>query len=304
MDAVKEAASRDGFHPPSDQASRPPDIRATGGGYGEGAVYMRLGTFAGRLKRTTNPFNDASRPWVFDEGLYVLHDGKRYAGRFHYFHKNWGEHSHHQDDWVVALDGTYILAGNRADAQGKTVTGLFKADITPSGVSDFTPADDAYLAWFEGRYQDQVAAFKRAELAERNSGVSFGQVLALGLGAFALSQADIPAVKAVDIGGAFAADVLSGGRTNALSRRTEPPRTASAKPAAGPSASVDGHRQDSVSITCPTGVSASIPLSYKTQACRSAMIDFARAYSCNLIDDFATVTRQCASACGNNQCRE
>src|SRR3546814_14789599 len=87
---------------------------------------------------------------------------------------------------------------------------------------EFTPADEHYIAAFEKRYAGQVNRFRQAQAAEAGSGLSFGQILALGLGAAALSQADISGVDAANIGGAFAADVLTGGKTGALaSARSE-----------------------------------------------------------------------------------
>ena len=65
-----------------------------------------------------------------------------------------------------------------------------------------------------------------------------------------------------------------------------------------------GYTTEQVTISCPSGASNSIPISYKTQQCRSAMIAYAEIYACNRIDDFARAAQTCSSACGNAQCRE
>jgi hypothetical protein len=286
-----------------------PEIRPTGGGRGDGIARFDNGAFVGAFRQETNPFNAQARYWVLDEGIYARTDGVRYAGAFHYFHEDWGDYAYNQEDWEQPHGGRYFLAGSRIGRDGKAIPGIYTADVSSSGISDFTPADESYLAWFEGKYETQVAAFKRAQAEEESGGLSFGQVLALGLGGLALSQADIPVADAVEIGGAFAGDVLSDGRTNALAGVVRQKRAAAtaggvAGSSAAPDSAAGGYSSEQVAVDCPSGVSSTIPISYRTRQCRSAMIEFARVYACNLIDDMGTVAQRCRSACGNVQCRE
>lgn len=287
-----------------------PEIRPTGGGKGDGVARFASGAFVGTFKQETNPFNPQARYWVLDEGIYARKDGIRYAGIFHYFHEDWGDYAYDQEDWEQPLDGRYFLAGSRIGKDGKAIPGIYTADVGSFDISDFTPADESYLAWFERKYERQVTVFKRAQAEEESGGLSFGQVLALGLGGLALSQADIPATDMVEIGGAFAGDVLSGGRTNALAGVVQQKRAAGSMAAgvagssAAPGSAAGGYSSEQVAVDCPSGVSSTIPISYRTQQCRSAMIEFARVYACNLIDDMGAAAQHCRSACGNVQCRE
>jgi hypothetical protein len=76
-----------------------------------------------------------------------------------------------------------------------------------------------------------------------------------------------------------------------------------ATPAAAP-APAGAAKSETYSFSCPSGASYSIPISYRNAACGAAMKNFARAYSCNLIGDFAPAGQQCKQACGNAQCAE
>lgn len=290
---------------------RPDEIRAAGGAAGEGVLYYNEGIFVGRLQRSANPFHPEARYWVLDEGVYARHDGTRYVGRFHFFHEDKGEYNYIMEDWKEAYGGRYILVGSRIDREGNAVSGIYGGNAGVNSLSDLTPADQSYLAWLEGRYANQVQAFKQAQAAESGGGLSFGQVLALGLGGLALSQADIPSADMVEIGGAFVGDVLTGGQSNALAgvirerqglAAAAAANTATAGTNAAPARA--DYRQEEVTITCPSGASSRMPISYRTSACRSAMVDYARVYSCNMIGDIAGATQACKSACGNAQCRE
>ncbi|HSK41143.1 MAG TPA: hypothetical protein VK943_15360 [Arenibaculum sp.] len=297
-----EKTEREGFTPNPEDGYRPNQIRTTGDAAGEGALYYADGVFVGRVRRSANPFHPRARYWVFDEGIYALAGGARYAGRFYFFHEDRGEYNYIMEGWEEANAGRYIMVGSRIDREGNAVSGIYGGDIGANSVSDFTPADESYLAWLEGRYDRQVQSFEQAQAAESGGGLSFGQVLALGLGGLALSQANVPSADAVGIGGAFVSDVLTGGRSNALAGIVQEKRN----PATGTAtASPQGdYEREEVAIDCPSGASSSIPISYRTTACRGAMIDYARVYSCNMIGDIGRATQACKSACGNAQCRE
>lgn len=301
--AQEESRRLDGY--------RQPEIRPEGNGRAAGVIYRSEDVYVGRLKRSSSPFHADATHWVFDEGVYAKRNGDRYLGRFHFFHENWGaDHNMNQEDWLTPFVGRYILVGSFVPMGGTPQVGIFGAEIFGDRPIAFAPADQSYLAQFEERYRSQVAAFERSQIETEESGLSFGQILALGLGGMALAAADIPASDMAEIGGAFAADVLSGGQAGALEGVIARQQTAAATGTAGvPGTDVStgtgaGYTSEQVTVSCPSGVTSSIPISYKTQQCRAAMIDFAQAYSCNAIDDFARVSQSCRTACGNAQCRE
>lgn len=289
---------------------RQPDIRVTGGA-GTGVAWLETDVFLGRFKRVASPFVPGMSFWTFDEGVYVTRQGDRYAGRFHYFYE---DTSGYGSDWPGPLpfDGRYMLVGSHIPVGGPPVSGIWAVEAGPRP-HGFTPADQSYLARFEQRYHGQVARLREAQAGSSGGGLSFGQVLALGLGGLALAAADIPAVDAVEIGGALASDVLSGGQTSALAGVAAQKRQAAASTgqkaggagAGGAASDVNAaYRSETVRVSCPSGASSSIPLSYRTQQCKSAMIFFAETYACNRIDDMQRATARCTSACGNAQCRE
>jgi hypothetical protein len=304
-DSQEQSQRLDGF--------RQTEIRPEGNGRAAGVVYRSDDVYVGRLKRSTSPFHADATHWVFDEGVYAKRNGDRYLGRFHFFHENWGaDHNMNQEDWVTPFVGRYILVGSFVPQGGAPQVGIFGAEIFGDRPIAFAPADQSYLAEFERRYRSQVTAFERSQVEDADSGLSFGQILALGLGGMALAAADIPAADMAQIGGAFAADVLSGGQTGALEgvitrQQTAAAQTGTAGDAAGAgtgAGAATGYTSEQVTVSCPSGVTSTIPISYRTRQCRAAMIEFAEAYSCNAIDDFARVSQSCRSACGNAQCRE
>ncbi|MBP5856003.1 hypothetical protein KAJ83_03215 [Marivibrio halodurans] len=69
-------------------------------------------------------------------------------------------------------------------------------------------------------------------------------------------------------------------------------------------ASASPRQSTQYSFTCPSGMSSTVTITYKTSACLSAKQAMTRVYSCNLVDDFASIASQCSSACGSPQCSE
>jgi hypothetical protein len=253
---------------------------------------------------------------VFDRGVYTRRTGDRYVGTFYFFHDAYNEQETAPS--TLPRNGTYIMVGEYVPRGGAAHAGIYYGmliqDLFTQG---WIEVDETFLADFEAGRRQQVAYYKeelRREQEEAASGgLSFAQVLALGLGAAVIGSAEIPSADALQIGTAFATDVLSGGQTNALNSMIAGQQSASAALAGARASgigmpSVGGatasYQNDSVTITCPSGVSSSIPISYKTTACRSAMISFAKVYSCNLIDDMASAGQACQSACGDPQCRQ
>lgn len=286
------------------------EIRDLGGGHGEGVSYHESDVFVGTFKRSTSPYNSKIRPWVLDEGIYAKRSGERFVGRFHFFHEDWGDHDSAMENQSRPMDGVYFLVGSRFTKSGAAQPGIYRSDVN-NHVYNFVRADEGYLAWFEKRYQSQVNAFRQARTATRNSGLSFGQVLALGLGAAVIGSADIPSTDAVEIGGALVTDILSKGQSNALggvvesrSRQSSTSQTGSPTSSTAAAGGSGGYTKETVTLSCPSGVSNSVPLQYRTRACRNAMIVYWKAYACNQLGNIARATQQCKSACGNAQCRE
>ena len=287
-------------------------IRQTGDGAGEGVSFHHGDVFIGTFRRSASPVTGRIVHWVFDNGIYVQRDGDRFTGRFYFFHETWNERE--KKGAPLPYDGKYIMVGSFIPKSGAPRPGIYAGEIGPLRPWRWVWADETYLASFERFYEGQVqyrmAELRREQAEEAESGLSFGQLLALGLGAAAMSMADIPAAEAAEIGGAFVTDVLSGGQTNQLEQIVTNPSPAGTPSPNGGGAGASGgtasatYRNDQVTITCPSGVSSTIPISYKTEQCRSAMVNFAKVYSCNLIDDFNSAAAQCQSACGHPQCQE
>ncbi|TDQ84257.1 hypothetical protein A8950_0805 [Dongia mobilis] len=306
----KIPARRDGY-----------ELRDTAGGGKEGVSFHNGDAFIGAFRKSVSPTGRMSH-WVFDRGIYATQDGDRYSGTFYYFHFMYTELE--KAATLLPQDGTYILVGSHLPRGGLPKSGIFYGYVQQQKQLDWLEASEAFLAEFEQEHAQQaqlyVAKIRREEAeaaAEAESGFSFGQALALGLGAAVIGTADIPSADALQIGAALATDVLSGGQTNALGQYTNNQQSAlqsatansagsgAGSPAGEPAATAQSsYQSEQVTITCPSGVSSVIPLSFKTQACRSAMISFAKAYACNMIDDMNAAAASCQNACGNAQCRE
>lgn len=290
------------------------DIRNLGNRRGEGVSYHKGGVFFGSYRRSTSPVTGRLTYWVFDSGVFTRPNGDRYVGRFLYFH------SVHDEEEKAAsalpYDGTYLMVGSLVRKSGEMKEAVYYNLMQPGMPMRWIEADEAFLKEIEESNRQQVNYVKeqiRLEQEESEGGLSFGQILALGLGAAVIGSADIPSADALQIGSAFASDLLSGGETNALNRLIVDQQSASASAAGASASGMDTgtasaasvmYMNDEVSITCPSGVSSVIPVSYKTEACRDAMVSFAKVYSCNLIDDFASASATCQNVCGDPQCRQ
>ena len=247
-----------------------PVIRPTGNDMGKGAAYFTTGVYTGTFRRVRNPYS-GNRYWVLDEGTYERADEVRYTGRFHYFHRDGKAYRYYEEEWVLAESGRYFFVGVRTAADGARTEGIYSADAGARSLPDFMPADAAYLDGFARRYAGQVEAFRRAQAGREAGGLSFGQVLALGLEAAALSQAGMSGVDTARIGGAFAADVLTDGRAGALPAVSGAVAGSSARGAHHPAVTAENAARtatarataESVTVSCPSGVSRSIPISYK-----------------------------------------
>ncbi|RCK43882.1 hypothetical protein TH25_20805 [Thalassospira profundimaris] len=143
----------------------------------------------------------------------------------------------------------------------------------------------------------------------------FGQLFVAATGAAIIGGADIPDAAKLDIGTAFIADVMGDtGGTNMQSLQNtyqqQKPKGNGTLGAAGTTTNVAGTGDKpagdlntyNAQITCEqTGITRTIPVPYRTEACRIAAIDFAQTFACNKLDQ-ERVTRNCQSACGHPQC--
>ncbi|WP_100637527.1 ankyrin repeat domain-containing protein [Marinomonas sp. ef1] len=155
--------------------------------------------------------------------------------------------------------------------------------------------------------EQQNAQAKQQE--QNDSGNIFGKVIAItGLTAVgaAASNTGVDSSSVVDIVGGGIADIMTDGRAGGLQQAQQRQQTqantaaqnntsTSLKPAAN-------FQTETYRVSCPSGVSNDIPLRYKTQQCRTAMIDFAKAYSCNDYQRFEQVHAACDQACGSVNC--
>jgi hypothetical protein len=292
-------------------------------------VYYRMGeSYVGSFARSTSPATGRLTHWVFDQGVFTRVNGDRYVGTFYFFHHAHMETRRAGSD--MPQSGTYIMSGSYHPKNGGAKQGIYYGDFYDNAPVAWVEADEGYMREFEAYNEYQVneakAAIRREQERKRQLALQaaqeeaeddsmFGQMLALGVGAAILGAADIPGTDMMNIGSAMATDILSGGETNALQQMIVGQQSSLAA-AAGASASgytfpgggdatAVSSRSDQVTITCPqSGVSSTIPLSYKTEGCRSAMINFAKVYACNMIDDMASAGAACQSACGHPQCLE
>lgn len=325
-DALQQINTERAVEPKPEQMSGH-ELRPISDSTAEG-VYYRMGeSYVGSFVRSTSPATGRLTHWVFDQGVFTRVNGDRYVGTFYFFHHAHLEQKRAGSD--MPESGTYIMTGSFHPKDGGAKKGIYYGDFYDLVPVSWVEADEGYMKAFEAYNEYQIneakAAIRRErerqhqlalqEAQEAEDDSMFGQMLALGLGAAVLGAADIPSADMLEIGGAMASDILSGGETSALQQMVLGQQSSLAA-AAGASASgytypgggdatVVSTLSDQVTITCPqSGLTSTIPLSYKTQGCRSAMIDFATVYACNMIDDMARVGSACQSACGHPQCLE
>jgi hypothetical protein len=154
-----------------------------------------------------------------------------------------------------------------------------------------------------------------AQAQARQSDGNFFGALAAGLAATAIgANAGMDANAAVNFGTSIARDINEGTTRNTQQFTASQSAAASASSSGSTAAASTGGasgnaakgplRSESYAAQCPLGKEVSLPLTYRTQACRSAMIDFALAYMCNDFERFQQVQSRCVSACGTSTCNE
>lgn len=139
-----------------------------------------------------------------------------------------------------------------------------------------------------------------------------GQVIAFSMGAGIIAAADVPSAAKLQIGTALMQDTLGGGGGSNLAalqqsfsahaNQTTGGTTGSSTPSTSATASAgNGLKTEQVTITCPSGVSNVVPITYRTNACFTAAERFAKTYACNKLDHSARM-KSCIDACGHPQC--
>ena len=136
------------------------------------------------------------------------------------------------------------------------------------------------------------------------------QIFALAASASIIGSAEIPDASKMEIGGALGSDVFNGNHRRRnfelQSRYAAAAQSSSGGGSGSSSQSSSGGgalKTYNATISCPSGVSNTIPVPYRTELCRVAAIDFAKTFSCNLMDQ-ERVMRNCQAACGHPQCLE
>lgn len=199
-----------------------------------------------------------------------------------------------------------FLIAKGANPQALTSTAQTPAQVT--GLMERTQQQIVALDDQRRRQQEQQNA--QAKQQEQNdSGNVFGKVIAItGLTAVgaAASNTGVDSSSVVDIVGGGIADIMTDGRAGGIQqaqqRQQTQANTATQNNTAPSLKSVANFQTETYRVSCPSGVSNDIPLRYKTQQCRTAMIDFATAYSCNDYQRFEQVHAACDQACGSVNC--
>lgn len=154
------------------------------------------------------------------------------------------------------------------------------------------------------RIADQRA---QAEQARQSSGFQWGKFAALGIGAVAGGITSLDASSQVDIMTAIVADSMAGNDgVDNLSRVTEEATAARQAQASSTSAAADGGGSgppaidEDFTFECPaTKKSHTVPIQADTQACADAMKAYARAGSCNLVDEMQAAGQAYQRACAS-----
>ncbi|WP_417810350.1 hypothetical protein [Thalassospira alkalitolerans] len=168
--------------------------------------------------------------------------------------------------------------------------------------------------YHDNQFETRVYA-NDERIDEQDSGFDFGQVFALAAGSALIGSSSIADVQKLEIGGAFAADVLgnTGGTNmgavqqnyqmqlqNNQSQNAAPALSAGTAVGAGAGGGLQSY---AATIKCDSGTTSQINVPYRTESCRVAAVDFATTYACNKLDQ-ERVIRNCQSACGHPQCLE
>jgi hypothetical protein len=203
-----------------------------------------------------------------------------------------------------------FLISMGANPQALTSRGQAPEQVT--GMMERTLQQVATLDSQHRREREQRAAQAKQQ-QQTDSGNLFGQAIAIaGLATVgtAASNAGVDSSAVMQIVGGGIADVMTEGRAGGIQQAQQQlqqqqatqTNTAARSNTTAALAPAPGFQTETYRVTCPSGVSNDIPLHYRTQQCRTAMIDFARTYSCNDYKRFDQVHAACESACGSVNC--
>lgn len=225
---------------------------------------------------------------------------------------------------------THGLAGWTNDADQLLVGTYENGTLHGIAGSYFASLEDPFgtESWFRfGGYENGerhgghvvAKAWTGIETQERWNHGSFvgddnfdiGQLLALGGGAALIGMADIPDAAKLQLGGAYAADVMAGGNGSmttvagaAIASSMASQNASSAALPATQTSSQAEMRHESYSFTCDHGGSHTINVPYLDAALVSYKKAYAKAMACNEIDNMATAISDCERVFGNRMCAE
>lgn len=202
-----------------------------------------------------------------------------------------------------------FLIAKGANPQALTSTAQTPAQVT--GLMERTQQQIVALDNQRRRQKEQQTAQAKQQ-EQTNSGNVFGKVIAItGLTAVgaAASNTGVDSSSVAQIVGGGIADIMTDGSAGGIQqaqqaqqRQQTQPNTATQNNTSTSLKPVANFQTETYRVNCPSGVSNDIPLRYKTQQCRTAMIDFAKAYSCNDYQRFEQVHAACDQACGSVNC--
>lgn len=147
-------------------------------------------------------------------------------------------------------------------------------------------------------------------IAESKGAFDWTKFSALAVGGLIGGMAGLDPAKQVELVGAMLADSATGqeGASNTLATAgrlaSAQNRNQSSQGAASTVAQPPARKTYSLQHTCPSGTKLDVMVPYRTEACRTAAVEFAKVMACNEAGSFSRVQRQCTQACGNQNCTE
>lgn len=188
--------------------------------------------------------------------------------------------------------------------------GADQSALNSNGQTPFEVGEYVFAERQRRRVAEQQLAQNTSQSNNRSQGNSFGQIMA-SFGMLAVTGAAINSgvdpLSAAQIGTSGLLDIITDGNARALEQvnesqqQSQPDQTMAT---AGQSTS-NLFQTETYNLTCPSNETSSIPLRYKTQQCRSAMIELATAYGCNNLRDpdyQQSLHSNCQLACGHPNC--
>ncbi|MBM6550165.1 hypothetical protein [Marinomonas ostreistagni] len=184
------------------------------------------------------------------------------------------------------------------DTEYNTYEGIYRYEMGPYDQGQrHGPFKITQHSMFGESQGEQI--YDHGQVLEDPNELDWGQVFALTAGATIIGTAELDSNTKAAMSQAYLADFISGDGTQNMRQLQQ------AKQINADQQSTQGGsplKEYQANIQCPdTGVSTTITVPYRTEACRVAAVDFATTYSCNKLDQ-ERVMSNCQSACGHPQC--